>query len=85
MKRGVYVDGAEEKVVNSDAHLLSVLDSGSKLRHVSATGMNLESSRSHAIFMITISKKNTKDLSVKTGKLFLVDLAGPAPLPNPAE
>jgi len=76
VKRGVYIDGAVETVVNSDAQLLGVLESGSKSRHVSATGMNLESSRSHAIFMITISKKNTKDLSVKTGKLFLVDLAG---------
>ena len=76
VKRGVYIDGAYETVVSSDAHLLSVLEQGSRQRHVSATGMNTESSRSHAIFMITISKKNTKDLSVKTGKLFLVDLAG---------
>uniref|UniRef100_A0A061S1E0 Kinesin-like protein n=3 Tax=Tetraselmis sp. GSL018 TaxID=582737 RepID=A0A061S1E0_9CHLO len=76
VNRGVYIDGAQEHIVSSDAHLLSVLESGSKIRHVSATGMNLESSRSHAIFMVTISKKNTKDLSIKTGKLFLVDLAG---------
>mmetsp|Transcript_4528 Transcript_4528/g.11315 ORF Transcript_4528/g.11315 Transcript_4528/m.11315 type:complete len:575 (-) Transcript_4528:133-1857(-) len=76
VKRGVYIDNATEQVVSSDAKLLKVLEAGSKMRHVSATGMNTESSRSHAIFMITICKKNTKDLSVKTGKLFLVDLAG---------
>ena len=38
--------------------------------------MNEESSRSHAIFMITITQSNTSDFSSKTGKLYLVDLAG---------
>lgn len=38
--------------------------------------MNAQSSRSHAIFMLTIHQKDRKDLTVKTGKLFLVDLAG---------
>lgn len=38
--------------------------------------MNAESSRSHSIFVITISQKNLVDGSVKSGKLYLVDLAG---------
>ena len=38
--------------------------------------MNEESSRSHMIFMLTVSQNNLQDLSAKTGKLFLVDLAG---------
>eukprot|EP01027_Heterolobosea_sp_BB2_P019174 GEZU01026931.1.p1 GENE.GEZU01026931.1~~GEZU01026931.1.p1 ORF type:complete len:100 (-),score=7.31 GEZU01026931.1:155-454(-) len=38
--------------------------------------MNEESSRSHSIFMITISQKDVVTLEAKTGKLFLVDLAG---------
>ena len=38
--------------------------------------MNDKSSRSHMIFIITISQNDTSDLSAKTGKLYLVDLAG---------
>lgn len=36
--------------------------------------MNEESSRSHAIFMITCSQKSRSDGTIKTGKIFLVDL-----------
>jgi hypothetical protein len=50
------------------------MDRGSDRRHVSATGMNEESSRSHAIFMITCQQKSRSDGTVKTGKIFLVDL-----------
>lgn len=38
--------------------------------------MNAESSRSHSIFQIYITQKNTLTGSTKTGKLSLVDLAG---------
>ncbi len=38
--------------------------------------MNAESSRSHSIFIITVTQKNMADGSVRTGKLYLVDLAG---------
>lgn len=38
--------------------------------------MNLNSSRSHLLFMLTITQKNRSNLSCKSGKLFLVDLAG---------
>lgn len=38
--------------------------------------MNAESSRSHSIFILTISQKNTINGTTKTGKLYLVDLAG---------
>ena len=72
----MYIDGATEIVVNSDLELLKILERGSHKRHVSGTSMNVESSRSHAICMISLAAKNTSDLTVKTGKLFLVDLAG---------
>ena len=72
----MYIDGATEIVVNSDLELLKILETGSHKRHVSGTSMNVESSRSHAICMISLAAKNTSDLTVKTGKLFLVDLAG---------
>ena len=38
--------------------------------------MNEGSSRSHMIFMMTITQNDLRDMSAKTGKLFLVDLAG---------
>ena len=41
-----------------------------------APDMNAESSRSHSIFLITISQRNTETGAQKTGNLYLVDLAG---------
>ena len=38
--------------------------------------MNAESSRSHSIFVITISQRNLETGSQKNGNLYLVDLAG---------
>jgi len=76
LERGVYVDNATEVVVKSDLDVLKLLDRGSSMRHTSATGMNEQSSRSHAIFSITVRQKQLSDLTVKTGKLSLVDLAG---------
>lgn len=49
---------------------------GNKNRSTAQTLMNAESSRSHSIFILTITQKNTQDLSCKKGQLFLVDLAG---------
>jgi kinesin family member 5 len=49
---------------------------GNSNRSISATLMNAESSRSHSIFILTVTQNNLEDLSCKTGKLYLVDLAG---------
>jgi len=38
--------------------------------------MNAESSRSHSLFILTITMNNIEDGSCKIGKLYLVDLAG---------
>jgi kinesin family protein 5 len=45
-------------------------------RAIASTNMNERSSRSHLIFILTVSQNNTEDLCAKTGKLYLVDLAG---------
>jgi len=45
-------------------------------RVIASTNMNERSSRSHMLFILTVSQNNTDDLSAKTGKLYLVDLAG---------
>ena len=49
---------------------------GGQARAVAATNMNQESSRSHSIFVVTITQKNLESGSAKSGQLFLVDLAG---------
>jgi kinesin family member 5 len=49
---------------------------GNKNRAICATNMNDESSRSHSIFILTITQNNLEDMSCKTGRLYLVDLAG---------
>jgi len=49
------------------------------IRTTESTNVNLTSSRSHAVFQITISKKNkTRNISEKSivSKLSLIDLAG---------
>lgn len=75
---GVYVKDLSGYVVNNADDLDNIMKLGNKHRATGATKMNVESSRSHAIFSITI-ESSEKDESgqehVKMGKLQLVDLA----------
>jgi kinesin family protein 5 len=74
--RGVYVKGLLEIYVSSVQEVYEVMRRGGTSRAVAATNMNQESSRSHSIFVITITQKNVETGSAKHGQLFLVDLAG---------
>ena len=74
--RGVYVKGLLEIYVSSVQEVFEVMRRGGTTRAVAATNMNQESSRSHSIFVITITQKNVETGSAKSGQLFLVDLAG---------
>ncbi|ORY12847.1 P-loop containing nucleoside triphosphate hydrolase protein [Clohesyomyces aquaticus] len=74
--KGVYVKGLLEIYVSSVAEVYEVMRRGGNARAVAATNMNQESSRSHSIFVITITQKNLETGTMKTGQLFLVDLAG---------
>ncbi|KYK59313.1 kinesin [Drechmeria coniospora] len=74
--RGVYVKGLLEIYVSSVQEVYEVMRRGGNARAVAATNMNQESSRSHSIFVITITQKNVETGSAKSGQLFLVDLAG---------
>lgn len=74
--RGVYVKGLLEVYVGSVDEVYRILERGGMARAVAATNMNQESSRSHSIFVITVSQKNLETGSAKSGQLFLVDLAG---------
>ena len=72
---GVRIVGITEEYVTSSAEVLSLLNIGEKMRAVSATQMNNVSSRSHCIFTVSVESKDEMD-SVRSGRLFLVDLAG---------
>lgn len=74
--RGVYVKGLVEVYVSSVQEVYEVMRRGGAARAVAATNMNQESSRSHSIFVVTITQKNLETGSAKSGQLFLVDLAG---------
>ncbi|KAL4769764.1 P-loop containing nucleoside triphosphate hydrolase protein [Aspergillus nidulans var. acristatus] len=74
--RGVYVKGLLEVYVSSVQEVYEVMRRGGNARAVAATNMNQESSRSHSIFVITVTQKNLETGSAKSGQLFLVDLAG---------
>ncbi|KAM9311022.1 kinesin-like protein KIF3A [Gastrophryne carolinensis] len=76
---GVYIKDLSGYVVNNADDMDRIMTLGHKNRSVGATNMNEHSSRSHAIFTITIecSEKGADgNMHVRMGKLHLVDLAG---------
>uniref|UniRef100_A0A2K6TDR2 Kinesin-like protein n=1 Tax=Saimiri boliviensis boliviensis TaxID=39432 RepID=A0A2K6TDR2_SAIBB len=76
---GVYIKDLSAYVVNNADDMDRIMTLGHKNRSVGATNMNEHSSRSHAIFTITIecSEKGIDgNMHVRMGKLHLVDLAG---------
>ena len=74
--KGIYIEGVTNEYVTSQEELLDVMDVGAANRTSSSTGMNDNSSRSHSVFTITVTQKDTSNGSSKSGKLVLVDLAG---------
>ena len=76
--KGVYVDGLTEEAVNSPDAAKRVLNLGYRSRHVSATAMNRDSSRSHAVFLLTVTVTALSEgVRVTNSATFsLVDLAG---------
>lgn len=72
----IYIAGVTEVFVTEPTHIYDVLKAGASSRAVASTAMNDESSRSHSVFMLTLSQVNNETHNQKTGKLYLVDLAG---------
>jgi hypothetical protein len=54
---GIVLAGAHEVEVTNQEDMVAVLERGTCLRATGATGMNQRSSRSHAIFTITVEQK----------------------------
>ena len=77
---GPYVEDLAKLVVRDFAEIDHLMDEGNKARTVAATNMNETSSRSHAVFTLTLTQKRhdveTNMDTEKVAKISLVDLAG---------
>jgi len=73
---GVYVKDLMGFTVDSIESITELMHRGNNNRITRSTMMNDVSSRSHAIFTITIESKDRSDNKTTIGKLNLVDLAG---------
>ena len=76
---GVYVEGLKEIEVTKTSEAEDLLMKGMDNRHVAATNMNRTSSRSHAVFVLSVKSVHTSNdglQKVRTSKFTLVDLAG---------
>ena len=77
---GPYVEDLAKLIVGSFTEIDHLMDEGNKARTVAATNMNETSSRSHAVFTLTLTQKRhdteTNMDTEKVAKISLVDLAG---------
>lgn len=77
---GPYVEDLAKLAVRSFQEIEHLMDEGNKARTVAATSMNETSSRSHAVFTLTVTQKRhdveTQMHTERVAKISLVDLAG---------
>lgn len=74
---GVFVKDLSTSVCKSATEIQQLMNTGNQNRTIGATNMNEHSSRSHAIFLITIEMGSIGDNGgIRVGRLNLVDLAG---------
>ena len=77
--KGVTIAGATEIIVENVDQVMNLLHMGNKRRTTESTNANQTSSRSHAVFQITLTMlPKTKAIKMEKliGKLSLIDLAG---------
>lgn len=81
-RRGVWIDGAGAISVDSLSTGMALLARGSVQRATGCTAMNTDSSRSHSVLMLTVTKSrkassgNSGASCSSSSNLFIVDLAG---------
>ncbi|KAJ1901006.1 Kinesin-like protein kif15 [Kickxella alabastrina] len=80
IKKGIFIDNVSEETVQDPNEAYNIFMRGAHSRHVSATSMNRESSRSHSVLMLVIqSLTQTEDTGlteIRESTFNLVDLAG---------
>ncbi|XP_037303481.1 kinesin-like protein Klp68D isoform X2 [Manduca sexta] len=73
---GFYIPEMTSVVCKSAAEMVRVMRAGNKNRAAGRTDMNEHSSRSHAVFLVTVETAHRPTNRIRVGKLNLVDLAG---------
>ncbi|KAJ2156672.1 hypothetical protein GGF46_005028 [Coemansia sp. RSA 552] len=74
---GPYVEDLTKAAVSSGAQMLEHMAQGNRARTVAATGMNAQSSRSHAVFTVVVTRREKEGTSGgRVSRISLVDLAG---------
>jgi hypothetical protein len=74
-KNGLWLPDVVEFPVRTAKEAMEILQRGSRRRTCASTQMNRDSSRSHAIFIVTVTNCTSADRH-KFAQLYLVDLAG---------
>jgi kinesin family protein 18/19 len=77
--RGVVIAGVTEFSAESTEQVMNLLSTGNKRRTTEATNANQTSSRSHAIFQVSLAQRDriqSTEVDIYQGKLSLIDLAG---------
>ncbi len=72
----IYIENVVEHWVTNADEVYRAMDVGASSRVVAHTEMNSVSSRSHSVFILTLSQISKETGSRKTSSVFLVDLAG---------
>jgi len=81
-KTGIFVEGLTSRPVATYLDVMELVEAGLHRRTVAATNMNLESSRSHSVFSLVVSQRDTKEGAAQSkkvvfkSKISLIDLAG---------
>ena len=74
--KGLWVTDATNVPVKSSNEILRQLELGIKNRITAATNSNAESSRAHAVFILSINKNLINEGTVISSQVYLVDLCG---------
>jgi kinesin family protein 11 len=78
-RAGVVLAGLEEVNVRNSGEIFTLLDAGNAGRRTAETLLNKQSSRSHSVFIVSVSVREVLpdgEEVIRLGKLYLVDLAG---------
>lgn len=75
-EKGTFVEGLQRCLIETEAQCLQAIKGGMEHRAVTATLMNDTSSRSHAIFQVSLTQKSPLKGTTRMSNINLVDLAG---------
>lgn len=68
-KGRILLTGLHQVDINSIEDLLGALNFGSSIRQTDATAINAKSSRSHAVFSLTLTQRKNKSISPQDKRL----------------